>query len=421
MRVLYIAPALPVLTCTFIYREIFDLRAMGVEVDTVSMNKPAADKVSPEAAGLLETTCYLDEMSEFRKFYSFFRMLLTRPVRTMRCLRLFLGASPMQGARDYVRLGYHLVEACFLVKQVEESRPEHIHCHFITGAASIGMFLSALTGIPYSFTMHASAIWIDPIALRAKLRTCRFCVSISEFNKRHVSETYGSEYARKINIVHCGIDLSEIRPHDTPVEGETGQISILAIGQLMKRKGYHVLIPAAKMLKDAGVMATWTVVGDGPERARLERMIREYDVEDTVLLVGAKPHDEITQFLRNADIFALPCVIGDDNTRDGIPVALMEAMATGLPVVSTSIVGLPELIDSGENGVLVEPDDPRQLADAILDLAESPELRRRLGTAAIEKVDREFNSRRSAEQLQTLFSGSVRDATHDALQSSVAK
>jgi glycosyltransferase involved in cell wall biosynthesis len=127
-------------------------------------------------------------------------------------------------------------------------------------------------------------------------------------------------------------------------------------------------------------------------------------LQNDVVLAGAQSHEAIPSFLANADIFTLPCVIGDDNTRDGIPVSLMEAMAWRLPVVSTNIVGLPELIQSEHDGILVSPDDPPALAEAIARLANSADLRLRLGSAGADKIEREFNSLRSAQQLAELFS-----------------
>ena len=404
-RILYLAPALPVLTCTFIYREIFDLRQLGFEIDTVSMNTPPANRVSDEAREFLESTLYLDQVRESTKLFAFFKALALRPAALLRCLRIFFTAAPMKSFRDYQRLGYHLVEACYLAMKFRHRKPDHMHSHFVTGATSINMFLSQFLDVPFSFTMHASAIWVDPIALIPKLERCSFCVSISEYNKRYVASTYGKQWDAKINVVHCGISLADIEPLP-PSPPSEGPVRILAVGQLMKRKGYHVLVEAAHILKESGLDLRWTIVGEGNERPRLEGMIDEYGLAAEVLLVGARPHEEIVQFAAAADIFTLPCVIGEDNTRDGIPVALMEAMAWRLPVVSTNIVGLPELIDSGVNGILVEAENPGALAAAIRELAESPELRRRLGDAAHSKIERDFNARRSAGALADLFARS---------------
>lgn len=401
-RVVYIAGCIPTLTCTFIQREIFDLREIGFTVETVSMNAPDPTQISKAAEALIDSMIFLDRVSPFRKAWAFIQCFALHPTRLGRCIVLFFQATPMKSYRDYLRLGYHLIEACYLASTFRSDVPDHIHCHFIHGPTSLGMFLSELIKAPFSFTMHASLIWTDPLAIYTKLRQCRFCVSISEFNKQHVLSTYGREFESKINVVHCGVllpDLRTISRSDKPNKTTT----VLAVGQLKRRKGFHVLVEAAKILKEGDVRIRWIIVGEGDQRARLENMISANGLQAEVNLVGAQLHENIPTFLSDADIFTLPCVVGDDNTRDGIPVALMEAMAWRLPVVSSNIVGLPELIHSGLDGLLVEPNNPAELAEAIRALAESAELRYKLGEAAAAKIERDFNSRRSARRLAELF------------------
>jgi len=367
------------------------------------MNRPPDSDVSPEAMEFLDTTLFLDQISIVHKLLALPISLIFHPLRTARCLFTFVTATPMQSFRDYQRLGYHLMEACYLSRRLKRDAPDHIHCHFVNGATSIGMFLAELIAVPFSFTMHASIIWIDPIALQNKLRRCIYCVSISDYNRKYVAKTFGQKWHKKINIIHCGIRPSGVGISSQSAIAERRSVSVLAVGQLTKRKGYHVLLEAAKLLREHEIRISWTIVGDGEQRKILETFIEKYDLYETVNLVGSQPHEKIPDFLRDADIFTLPCVIGNDSSRDGIPVALMEAMAWRLPVVSTNIVGLPELIDSGSDGILVEPDNPQALANAILKLAESPEQRTRIGAAAAAKVEREFNSLKSAQQLAALF------------------
>jgi glycosyltransferase involved in cell wall biosynthesis len=371
------------------------------------MNTPPNDQVSDEAKDLLATTLYLDKVSALDKLLAFCRAIISKPLLMARCLKIYVTATPMKSFRDYQRLGYHWIEACYLAFHLNDHEPDHIHSHFISGATSINMFLSELVRIPFSFTMHASLIWTDPIALRSKLERCKFCMSISEFNRDYVCDTYGEYWRDKINIIHCGIPLAELNPNMEVRTRPSGAIKILAVGQLAIRKGFHVLIEAARIIRDRHLDMEWIVVGEGPERSRLEDMIDRYELHDEVKLIGAQPHESIPNFLAEAHIFSLPCVIGNDDTRDGIPVALMEAMAWGLPTISTRIVGLPELIDSGKNGILIEPDDPMALADAVEELASSEKTRLRIGKAAIEKIEQDFNSIRSAHQLAALFEKSV--------------
>lgn len=402
-KLLYVTSSLPALTLTFIYREIFGLRKQGFEIETVSMNRPDRDSVSEEAQGLLGTTLYLDQVSLPSKIVSAIGTLFRRPRALIRCLGIWFGARPMKnGARDYARLGYHLIEACHLYGIYRDRGIDHLHAHFVNGPSSIAMFLSILLDRPFSFTMHASLIWLDPVALYNKLDTCKFCASISEYNRDYVVSEYGAEFASRIEIVRCGIDMDKL------VSIEHGSspdapFTIVGVGQLTKRKGFHVLIEACGLLSERGREFRCLIVGEGTQRPDLESLIAKYRLDGIVSLEGAQPQERIPSYLGQADLFALPCVIADDGWRDGIPVALMEAMAHEIPVVSTNILGLPELIDDGENGVLVESGDAGALADSIESLMDSAKLRNDMGVNANAKVGSDFNVEVSVKKLATLF------------------
>ena len=160
-RVLYITATLPALTVTFIYKELFRLRALGMDVSSVSMNTPSASEISAAARELRQTTQYLDQQVFVKKVLHCIATGLEHPLRMSRCMWHFISAKPMKFPKDYLRLGYHLIEAGYLTYRYKENCPQHIHCHFINGPTSIGMFLGILLDIPYSFTMHASMIWLD--------------------------------------------------------------------------------------------------------------------------------------------------------------------------------------------------------------------------------------------------------------------
>ena len=399
--------SLPSLTLTFVYREIFALQERGYQIETVSMNRPAADEVSEEARHLLSSTAFLDGISWPRQILSLVQTMLFSPRAIIALLRVYFFARPMSGSRDYLRLAYHLIEACDLYQRYKHTTIDHIHCHFISGPTSIGLFLATLMGVEFSFTMHASLIWKDPIALVNKLDLCRFCVSISEYNKTFVLQTYGEHYREKIHIVHCGTATARNTSRVDRLDSQkktSASLRLLGIGQLTERKGFLTLIEACYYLNCEGVDFHCHIVGEGAQRQQLEQRIDEFNLQARVTLVGALAQEAIPPYLHSADLFVLPCVIAADGLRDGIPVALMEAMQYQLPVISTDILGLAELIDHGVNGLLVEPRAPRALADAIARLAADPCTRAHYGAAAAEKVAMHFNTAKSAEQLDRLFS-----------------
>lgn len=403
-RILYIASTFPALTVTFIYREIAALRRIGFHIDTVSMNRPEPEAISAEAQPYLETTHFLDQVSFVRKILSFIAVWLRQPLRMLHCFGIVLSAKPMQGPRDYSRLVYHWIEACHLALFYRKNPPDHVHAHFVNGPTSLAMFFGLLRNIPFSFTMHASMIWLDPLALSNKLSHCAFAASISDYNRRYVESQYAGIADSKIRIVRCGIESGSIPERAT--RSDLQSLEILSIGQMNARKGFHILLGACSQLAELGVKFHCTIVGDGEERENLEEIHRQKKLGDAVEFVGAKTQEEIRGYFEAADIFVLPCVISQDGWRDGIPVVLMEAMSWEIPVVTTDILGLPELVVSEETGVLVRPEDPNALALAMQRLADDPTLRNSLGAAGRSYVANEFNVDRSARRLAELFESS---------------
>ena len=394
---------LPALTVTFIYREIFRLREMGVDINCVSMNTPAEDEISEEARPLIGDTIYLDAANLVAKFASFFVQMLVSPIRIARCIGIVMSARPMQGSRDYARLIYHLVEAAYLVRRLDMREYRHIHAHFINGPTSISMFLSELSGVPFSFTMHASMIWLDPIAFQNKLERCAFCASISEFNADYVVGEYGKQFREKIRIVHCGID-PEPEPMGLSARKAGEPVKLLGVGQLNRRKGFHVLIAACELLKDRDIEFHCTIVGGGEQRQELEELVDSGGLSDRVSFTGPIKHEAVEQHISDCDLFVLPCVISEDGWRDGIPVALMEAMFHRRTTVSSRILGIPELIEDQVSGRLAESNDAGDLADVITELAAAPDRCAELAEQGREKVLAEFNNAKSAAKLAGLFS-----------------
>ena len=411
-HLLYISTTLPALTLTFVYREIWALEALGHRVTTVSMNRPSRRLVSDEAKPLLNRTLFLDSIRLPAKLGAYVGTLLRTPGRFLKAHRRLVQSRPLAGPRDFARLFYHLVEACWLNAHLPAGSFSHIHAHFISGPTSLAMFLGCLRDVPFSFTMHASLLWQDPIALRTKLEHCRFCASISAYNRNFVVEQYGNHVAPKIRVVHCGIDPDTPLRHFSPKRHD-GPVRLLSVGQLVARKGFHILLPAIARARELGSDVRGTLIGDGPLRKELVAQAADLGIDEYLTFAGALDQEAVQTALSDADLFVLPCVITPQGGRDGIPVALMEAMMAAIPVVSTNILGLPELIEDGVSGVLVSPDDSDELADAIAELAKSGELRRSLGDAGRNKVLRDFNQEVSAKRLSKLFSGSVTGAEHE--------
>jgi glycosyltransferase involved in cell wall biosynthesis len=284
---------------------------------------------------------------------------------------------------------------------MEEDGVDHVHCHFANHPAVAGFLVHRLTGIPYSFTAHGSDLHVDRHMLCRKVAEAAFVVTISEYNRRLILHECGERFGDKVTVIHSGVDTSLFDGSDRPSSSDT--FTILSVGTLHEVKGQTVLVDACRRLADSGVNAVCRLVGSGPDRDRLERQIASSGLTGRVILEGSRTRDEVAALLREADVLAAPSVPTKAGKREGIPVVLMEAQASALPVVASDLSGIPELVEDGVTGLLVPPGDPGALARALERLAGDPELRRRLGAAGRQKVVREFELRRTAAALVDLF------------------
>ena len=293
----------------------------------------------------------------------------------------------VQSLKDYLRILYHFIEAGFLYSKYKDSSIDQIHSHFLTGPTSIAMFLSKYLEIPFSFTMHASLIYIDPLMLRTKLIKCKKAITISTYNKEYLLSKYGTEFEKKIKIIHCGIDVNnfcsqKIKKKSPPL--------ILAVGQLTERKGFRYILDACDILRNLNISFHCNIIGDG-EKKNLMDKYNALNLHRCVSFLGSQPQDVVKSMLQEASIFVLPSIITTNGMREGIPVALMEAMAMELPVVSTKTVGIPELIENGREGFLVEQKNSEQLATALKKLLEDDNLKNKMGKEGRKKVEKYFN------------------------------
>jgi glycosyltransferase involved in cell wall biosynthesis len=290
-----------------------------------------------------------------------------------------------------------------MAMQLERDGIGHIHCHFATHPALAGYIVHRLAGITFSFTAHGSDLHRDQTMLREKVAEAAFVVAISDTNRRVILEHADPADAEKVHVVHCGVDLGRFALRDGSRAAEGDALRVVCVGTLHEVKGQRFLIEAVAALRESGVDTELVFVGDGPDRSMLEQLVVESGLGGAVQFLGSRAQPEVAGALANADVLAAPSVPTADGRREGIPVALMEGMACGLPVVATALSGIPELVRDGVNGLLVEPGDVAALAHAIASLARDPDLRARLGTAARGTIETEFDIERSGAMLADLF------------------
>jgi glycosyltransferase involved in cell wall biosynthesis len=288
----------------------------------------------------------------------------------------------------------------WIAQDLKRQNIGHVHAHFASYPALAGLVLNHLAGITYIFTAHAFDLYVDPSQLEAKVDGARFVATPSEFNQRILRRH--TLRGTSIHVVRCGVRVPESLPimHSAPAE-------VVCVGRLVEKKGQKHLIDACRILVDRGIDVRCVLIGDGPDRSLLQQQIVETRMVGHVTLAGPRTTDEVSAALRRATVFVLPSVVTGSGNAEGLPIALEEAMAAGVPVVSTRVTGIPELIEDGVNGVLVAPGDAGQLAAAIERLIASPSERERLRSAAFKTVQSEFELLQNARLLSRYLQDAI--------------
>jgi len=396
----YISHSFPLLTETFVYREIFSLERKGFRVATFSIWKPDKNKLSHEARHLVDTSYYVFPISwpKFVKAHLYF--LSTRPHKYISTL-FYVVTRKGESLENRRRTFFHFCDAVYLARDMEREGVTHLHAHFAINAATIALVASRLLGITYSFTAHNS-FFIDRVILKEKVWGARFIIAISDFSKRFLSSLVpGDNIDSKIHIVHCALSPDDFAPPDPKAVNEVPVL--LFVAQLAERKGAPYLVEACKVLADRGVDFRCVIIGDGLQMGLVKQLVEQYDLQEVVELPGVVYQENLKEYLRQADVFVLPCVTASDGDMDGVPVSLMEAMSMEIATVSTYVSGIPELIEDNVSGLLVPEKDPVALADALQRLFEDNALRLRLGKNGRQKVVQEFDIDKSTAKLADLF------------------
>jgi colanic acid/amylovoran biosynthesis glycosyltransferase len=394
----YILQAYPNLTMTFIYREVVALLERGFTVSVFSVWKPAKDKISPESRHLMDNTHYIFPISWRQFFVSHLYFLITRPLKY---IGTFLFVMTRKGERreNRMRTVYHFGEAVYISRAIKNQNIKHLHAHFAHNAASIALIVSRLLDISFSFTAH-NILFTDQIILKEKIQEALFIVAISQFTKQFITNLVPG-VDQKIHIVRCGLSPADFLP---PVSKLSSNLPlILFVAQLAERKGTPVLVEACKILVERNMPFQCVIIGNGPQWPLVNQLIEQYNLQDVIKLTGALFQEQVKEYLNQADIFVMPCIRTDTGDMDGIPVALMEAMAMEIATVSTYVSGIPELIENEQSGLLVPERDAAALANALQRLIQDSPLRIQLGKNGRKKVIQEFDIHQSAEQLAILF------------------
>jgi colanic acid/amylovoran biosynthesis glycosyltransferase len=309
--------------------------------------------------------------------------------------------GPRESFRNRAVGLWHLLVACHFANGLENEQVALIHSQWIHSGGTVAMYGAWLLGVPFSFTGHAADLFRERAALEDKIRRAEFIICISEFHRQF----YLGRGARpeQLKIAYCGIDTSAFSPK-AEKHRAGARLRILSSGRLVEKKGFDWLIRACQILQQRGVDFECVIAGSGPLEAALREQVRGAGLEARVSLTG-KPlnQEDIPAFMHGGDVYCLPCVWASDDDVDGLPQMLMEAMACGLPAISTRLVGIPDLVIHERTGLLVEPKQAEELADALERLKRDPELADQLALAGRARVLEKFDLATCLEPLLDEF------------------
>jgi colanic acid/amylovoran biosynthesis glycosyltransferase len=407
-RVAYVMSRFPKLTETFILFEILAHEADGMSIEIYPLLRERAPVMHREAERLVRRAHYQPMISR-AIIGSQIHHLRHRPRAYLRALGDVVRET--WGSLNFLIGGLAIFpKVAHMARLMAHDGVTHVHCHFANHPALAGFVIHRLSGIPYSFTAHGSDLHVDRHMLCAKVAEAAFVVPISEFNRRVITDECGDASGANLVVIHTGVETEHFRPRAG--EAPDDVFRIVCVGTLHEVKGQRYLVEACRRMLDAGIPFECRFIGDGPDRDMLASLAAERGLEHHIILDGELDRAQLGARLSAAHVLVAPSVPTAQGKREGIPVVLMEAMSSGIPVVASRLSGIPELVMDSRSGLLVEPGDVEGLAGALRRLHADPELRRRLAAEGRRTVERDFDIRRNAARLAAMFRGGAAGPLH---------
>ncbi|MGE5464933.1 MAG: glycosyltransferase family 4 protein, partial [Syntrophothermus sp.] len=389
---------------TFILREMIHLEKLGWDVELYPLIIQRQELIHEEARSWLKRAHAVPWIS-LAIIQANLRRLASRPGQYLSLFARVVREN-LQSPKFLARALLLFPRAVWMAEHFKQEGIQHIHAHYATHPALVAWLINQLTGIPYSVTVHAHDIFVDKPMLATKLHDSVFISSISEFNRQYLADLLGPWVKEKTKIVRMGIDPDYYQNGKKAPLGDSRQLEIMSVGSLQPYKGHIYLVKACAELKQRGIPFRCRIIGGGDLYSLLERTIQEEHLDGWVELLGPRTQDDVSLLLRTATCYVQPSVITSTGKMEGIPVALMEAMISKVPVVATSISGVPELVRPGETGWLVPPENVSALADALSEIYHSPVEAERRAELGHQWVMEEFELSSNVRKLASLFSRS---------------
>jgi glycosyltransferase involved in cell wall biosynthesis len=400
----YVLGTFPQPSQTFITREVRGLKQLGVDLQVYALARRTPLTLEPIDRAWYDEVTFVPRALAPSVVAANLHYLLRAPGTYLRTWRTLLGL-PHRPPLLVARAAVLLLRAAWIALAIERRGGcRQVHAHFALAQTEVAIAISRLLDVPFSFTAHARDIFATPSALEEKIRAASLVVTCTQYNVDHLRRLVPDVPASRIRLVYHGVEIdSPDRPTPPPVAAAASDPVILAAGRLIEKKGFDTLIDACAVLRSRAVPFRCRIIGDGPLKGALRRRAADAGVDDAVDFTEWMPSTALRLEMTRATVFAMPSRIANRGDRDGIPNVVLEAMAAGLPVVATSVSGLPEVVADGVTGLLVPPGDPLRLAAALQTMLSDPALRSRVARAATEQLAREFALSASSRRLAATF------------------
>jgi glycosyltransferase involved in cell wall biosynthesis len=393
MKIAYIMSRFPLLSETFILREMDEVEKQGGEIALYPLICQNQDVVHEEAKKWIpRRNCvpYFSPKLLKVNLQTFFR----NPIHYLTTFLKILYWN-LPSLKFLIRAFILFPKAILTAEKLQSDNVDHIHCHYATHPALLAYVIHQFTDIPYSITIHSHDIYDNHVMLQQKLEEAEFIITISQFNVKYLEALLGNWIRDKTKVIHCGITPSDFNERPKTEIGNT--FNILQIGSLHWKKGQTDLIRAAKLLTEKLTNFKITIVGEGDERKKLEALIDKLELNNYVNLLGAKSQQQVREILPQAD-----CYI-QSSVSEGIPVAIMEALASQLPVIATDITGIPEIVIDNQTGYLIPPNNPEALAKAIYHVYTNYKEASGFAQSGQKLVYEEYNLQKNVKDLVQVF------------------
>lgn len=394
-KLAYIMSRFPKISETFILFEILEMEKLGARVEVYPLLRERQPVMHPEAEKICARAHFLPFVS-WRIVRANLAFMLAGPLRYFATLCEVLFGTMRHSNFFFGALAYWPKAVAFAFNMKQQGI-EHIHAHFCNHPTLVAFIIHRLTGIPYSFIAHGSDLHKNRTMLGKKVAASAFALTVSQFNLAVLHSACDENSRKRARILPCGIDPEIFLPQEKSMR--VGKLRIVCVASLEEVKGHMHLVEACRILHERGIAFVCDLIGDGPRRAAITEQIAAAHLQEHVILHGSMKRSDVVRMLTLAEVKVLASVPTAEGKREGMPVVLMEAMACALPVISSRLSGIPELVEHERTGLLLQPGDAKGLADALAQLGNDPDLRARMGEAGRKKVLREYNLKANTKQL----------------------